>query len=75
MKAGTATKMVLNAISTILMIRSGRVFDNLMVDVRASNRKLQDRAIRLVTTLCPERSREQAEQPSWPPIGGSKPPW
>lgn len=51
MKAGTATKLALNTISTTLMVRSGRVFQNLMVDVRASNDKLRDRAARIVATL------------------------
>ena len=51
MKAGTATKLALNTISTTLMIRSGRVFENLMVDMRASNEKLRDRAARIVATL------------------------
>lgn len=51
MKAGTATKMTLNTISTTLMIRSGRVYENLMVDVRASNDKLRDRAARIIATL------------------------
>lgn len=51
MKAGTATKLLLNAMSTTLMVRSGKVFENLMVDVRASNDKLRDRAARIVATL------------------------
>ncbi|MBX3410996.1 MAG: N-acetylmuramic acid 6-phosphate etherase [Phycisphaeraceae bacterium] len=51
MKAGTATKLVLNTISTTLMIRSGRVYQNLMVDLRATNDKLRDRAARIVSTL------------------------
>ncbi len=51
MKAGTATKLALNTISTTLMVRSGRVFENLMVDVRASNAKLRDRAARIVVAL------------------------
>jgi N-acetylmuramic acid 6-phosphate etherase len=51
MKAGTATKLALNTISTTLMIRSGRVYQNLMVDLRASNAKLRDRAARIVTML------------------------
>ena len=51
MKAGTATKLVLNTISTTLMIRTGRVYENLMVDVRATNAKLRDRAARIVATL------------------------
>lgn len=51
MKAGTATKMALNTISTVLMVRSGRVYENLMVDLRATNDKLKDRAARIVSTL------------------------
>ncbi len=51
MKAGTATKLVLNTISTTLMVRAGRVYENLMVDLRATNDKLRDRAARIVTTL------------------------
>jgi N-acetylmuramic acid 6-phosphate etherase len=51
MKAGTATKLALNTISTTLMVRSGRVYQNLMVDLRASNEKLGDRAVRIVQTL------------------------
>lgn len=51
MKAGTATKLALNTISTTLMVRSGRVFENLMVDLRATNDKLKDRAARIVATL------------------------
>lgn len=51
MKAGTATKLALNTISTTLMARSGRVYENLMVDVRATNDKLRDRAARIVSTL------------------------
>lgn len=51
MKAGTATKLVLNTISTTLMVRAGRVHENLMVDLRASNSKLRDRAARIVSTL------------------------
>jgi N-acetylmuramic acid 6-phosphate etherase len=51
MKAGTATKLTLNMISTTLMIRSGRVYQNLMVDLKATNAKLRDRAARIVSTL------------------------
>ena len=48
MKAGTATKLVLNMISTAVMIRMGYVFGNLMVNVRPRNSKLRDRATRIV---------------------------
>ncbi len=51
MKAGTAIKLVLNTITTTLMIRSGRVYQNLMVDLRATNAKLRDRAARIVATI------------------------
>lgn len=48
LKAGTAQKLVLNMISTILMIRLGKTYGNLMVDVRASNEKLRARSRRIV---------------------------
>jgi N-acetylmuramic acid 6-phosphate etherase len=54
MKAGTATKLVLNMLSTGVMIRTGAVYGNLMVNVKPSNDKLIDRAHRIimVTTGC-----------------------
>ncbi|MEU6408976.1 N-acetylmuramic acid 6-phosphate etherase [Microbispora sp. NPDC046933] len=51
LKAGTAQKLVLNMISTITMIRSGRTYGNFMVDVVASNSKLVDRAARIVSDI------------------------
>lgn len=48
MKSGTAQKMVLNMLSTCVMIKMGKVYGNLMVDVQATNKKLRDRARRLV---------------------------
>ncbi len=48
LKAGTAQKLVLNSFSSTLMIRLGKVFSNLMVDVHATNEKLRRRAVRLV---------------------------
>ena len=56
MKAGTAQKLVLNSISTITMVRLGKTFGNLMVDVQASNDKLRARARRAVAiaTAAPE---------------------
>jgi N-acetylmuramic acid 6-phosphate etherase len=53
MKAGTAQKMVLNMLSTGVMIRLGKTYGNLMIDLKASNTKLRSRAIRLVQQLCP----------------------
>jgi len=51
LKAGTATKLVLNMLSTIAMVRLGRVRDNLMINVQATNDKLRARAVRLVQAL------------------------
>lgn len=51
MKAGTATKMVLNMISTTTMIKLGKVYGNLMVDLMAVNEKLMDRGTRIITQL------------------------
>lgn len=51
LKAGTATKLVLNTISTLAMVRLGKVYQNLMVDLRASNSKLWDRGARIIGTL------------------------
>jgi N-acetylmuramic acid 6-phosphate etherase len=51
LKAGTAQKLVLNALSTATMVRLGHVYDNVMVDVVATNAKLQARAERLVRTI------------------------
>ena len=51
MKAGTAQKMILNMLSTATMIRLGKVYGNLMVDVKVTNQKLEDRACRLVMRL------------------------
>jgi N-acetylmuramic acid 6-phosphate etherase len=59
LKAGTAQKLVLNTISTVSMIRLGKTFDDLMVDVRASNEKLEARARRIVS-LSTGASPEQA---------------
>ena len=51
LKAGTAQKMVLNMLSTATMIRLGKVYNNLMVDVHVSNQKLADRARRIVSEI------------------------
>ena len=48
MKAGTAQKLVLNMLSTAVMVKSGKVYENLMVDVQTTNIKLVDRAARIV---------------------------
>ncbi|CAA9380399.1 MAG: N-acetylmuramic acid 6-phosphate etherase [uncultured Phycisphaerae bacterium] len=51
LKAGTATKLVLNQITTVAMVRLGKAYENLMVDLRATNAKLWDRGARIVATL------------------------
>ncbi|MGA2436864.1 MAG: N-acetylmuramic acid 6-phosphate etherase [Bryobacteraceae bacterium] len=59
MKAGTATKLVLNMLSTAAMIRLGHVYGNWMVNVQPTNSKLRDRAIRIVAEaagIAPERA-------------------
>jgi len=51
MKAGTAHKMILNMISTAVMIRQGHVYENLMINLRPSNIKLEDRMVRIVKDI------------------------
>lgn len=51
MKAGTATKLVLNTLTTAAMIKMGKVYGNLMVDLMATNNKLRDRSIRIVSEI------------------------
>jgi N-acetylmuramic acid 6-phosphate etherase len=66
MKSGTAQKLVLNMISTAAMIRLGKVYNNLMVDLRPVNSKLLRRARRLIrlATGCSEESAERAFEDS-----------
>lgn len=52
LKAGTATKMVLNMLTTGAMIRIGKTYGNLMVDLRATNNKLKDRSERILMEVC-----------------------
>jgi N-acetylmuramic acid 6-phosphate etherase len=61
LKAGTAQKMVLNMLSTGVMVRLGKAFSNLMVDVQATNAKLRGRARRIVAEAC-EVDETQAAQ-------------
>jgi N-acetylmuramic acid 6-phosphate etherase len=68
LKAGTATKLVINMLSTIAMVRLGRVTDNLMTNVQASNDKLRARAVRLVQALstCSAAEAQRAlEKKAW----------
>ncbi len=61
LKAGTATKMVLNMLSTAAMIRLGHVFGNLMVNVQPNSEKLRDRAVRIVARSCGLGRNDAAE--------------
>jgi N-acetylmuramic acid 6-phosphate etherase len=68
LKAGTATKVTLNLLSTCAMIRLGRVRGNAMVDLHISNAKLRDRGVRLVSTtlgLGYDEARERLERTGW----------
>ncbi len=61
LKAGTATKLTLNIITTTIFTKLGKVYGNLMVDLKASNEKLLDRAIRIVSTVCEVKREVSAE--------------
>lgn len=68
MKAGTVTKMVLNMITTASMVRLGKTYGNLMVDVRPKSAKLRDRAKRIVmhiTGISEEKAAELLEASGW----------
>ena len=62
LKAGSATKLALNIITTTVFVRLGKVYSHLMVDLCAPNEKLTDRAIRILIELCPELTREDSAQ-------------
>ena len=66
LKAGTAQKLVLNMISTVSMIKLGKTYGNLMVDLQVSNIKLRDRAIRIIqaATNCDIKKAKDALQES-----------
>jgi N-acetylmuramic acid 6-phosphate etherase len=68
LKAGTATKLILNMLTTLAMARTGRVVGNLMVDLNPSNAKLRDRAVRIVRELCAvdeAKARQALEAHGW----------
>jgi N-acetylmuramic acid 6-phosphate etherase len=60
LKAGTAQKLVLNMFSTIVMVRQGKAYGNLMIDLKPTNHKLRERAVRMVRQIA-EVPRERAE--------------
>ncbi len=61
LKAGTATKLVLNMLTTIAMVRVGKTYGNLMVDLQTGSEKMRDRACRIIT-LVTEVSYEDADR-------------
>jgi N-acetylmuramic acid 6-phosphate etherase len=68
LKAGTATKLLLNIFTTLAMVRLGKVISNLMIDLQPGNTKLKDRAIRIVVELSgtePATARAALERSRW----------
>ena len=68
LKSGTATKLILNMITTLAMAKSGNVIGNLMIDLDPSNTKLRDRAVRIVSQLTnatEAEARRALEQTQW----------
>lgn len=68
LKAGTAQKMILNLISTGIMVKLGKVYGNLMVDVRATNEKLRNRAARIVMAVAEvdfAKAEEALQRSDW----------
>ncbi len=61
MKAGTATKLILNTLTTASMIKMGKVYENLMVDLQVKNKKLKDRAERIIMTVT-QLDRDEADK-------------
>lgn len=61
LKAGTAQKMVLNMLSTGAMIKIGKTYENFMIDLKASNEKLKDRAIKIVSEIAQVTSVQALE--------------
>lgn len=62
LKAGTATKIALNAITSVAFIKLGKTYGNLMVDLSAKSDKLRDRILRILIELSPELSRHDAQR-------------
>jgi N-acetylmuramic acid 6-phosphate etherase len=68
LKAGTATKIALNIVSTGAMVALGRVRGNLMIDLHTTSAKLRDRAVRVVANLAQcdyDSARRQLEAADW----------
>jgi N-acetylmuramic acid 6-phosphate etherase len=62
LKAGTATKMVLNILTTATMVRLGKTYGNWMVDLRATNVKLKARSVRIVAAIAELTEQQASEQ-------------
>ena len=68
LKAGTATKLVLNMLTTAAMVLTGKTYGNLMVDVQINSDKLHDRArriVNIVTGLAPDEADRLLEKADW----------
>ena len=68
MKAGTAQKMVLNMLTTAAMVKIGKTYKNFMVDVKPTNMKLKDRAVRIVSSISAsneDNARKTLENNGW----------
>ena len=68
MKAGTAQKLVLNMISTCSMIKTGKVYENMMINLRPTNIKLEDRVVRIaveITGYSYEKAKQMLEENDW----------
>ena len=68
MKAGTAQKIILNMLSTVVMIKLGNVYENMMINLRPTNEKLKNRMIRIVTEIIgvnEEEAKKLLEKSDW----------
>lgn len=68
MKSGNAQKMVLNMISTAVMVKTGKVYENMMINLKPTNQKLKARVIRIVCEIlscAPEEAESQLKQHNW----------
>ncbi len=61
LKAGTAQKLVLNMLSTVTMVRTGKVYENLMINLQAKNKKLRNRAISIIKELTQASDKEAGQ--------------
>ena len=72
LKSGTATKLILNILTTLAMVQTGKVVENLMIDVKPSNVKLRNRAVRIIqelTGLDAADAQKALERSGWSVLG------